>query len=94
MSGDWSLIFRGFFVAVIGATSTILYIVAISAAFVGRFALAGAGVAAGVVLAIAFLRLIGGYLDAVDQREARESLQMKPPDDVVAAKPARAGESP
>ena len=77
MNGDWSLIFRGFFVAGIGATSTILYIIAISAAFVGRFTVAGAAIAAGVVLAIAFLRLIGGYLDAIDLHVARETSQMK-----------------
>ena len=77
MNGDWSLIFRGFFVAGIGATSTILYIMAISAAFVGRFALAGAAVAMSVVLAIAFLRLIGGYLDAIDLRMEKNTSRMK-----------------
>lgn len=75
MNGDWSLILRGFFVAGIGATSTILYIIAISAAFVGRFSLAGIAIAAGIVLAIAFLRLIGGYLDAIDLRMGRDTSQ-------------------
>lgn len=94
MSGDWSLIFRGFAVAAIGATATILYIIALSAAFVGRFVIAGAAVAAGVILAITFLRLIGRYLDAIDRRDASESLLMKPQGDGPATVRARSGESP
>lgn len=92
MNGDWSLIFRGFFVAIIGASSTILYIVSISGAFVGRFALAGAAGAAGVGLAVTFLRLIGGYLDAIDQREAREAAQMKPHGEITGASLQSSGE--
>ena len=79
MNGDWSLIFRGFFVAALGTTSTILYIVAISAAFVGKFASAGAAAVGGVALAVAFLRLVGSYLDAIDRRAAREAARLAPP---------------
>jgi hypothetical protein len=78
VSGDWSLIFRGFFVAGIGTASTILYIVAVSAAFVGRFAIASVAVVLGVFMAVTFLRLIGGYLDAIDLREANETAHMQP----------------
>ena len=78
MSGDWALIVRGFFIASIGAASTILYIVAISAAYVGRFSRSAASAAVGVALGVAFLRSIGAYLDAIDQRERTESSKMRP----------------
>ena len=78
MSNDWTLVFRGFAVAGIGACATILYIVGISAAYIGRFTLSIAAMVVGAVLAFAFLRLIGSYLDAIDQREAAETSQMKP----------------
>lgn len=77
MSGDWALVFRGFAVAGIGACATILYIVGISAAYIGRFTLSIAAIAIGAVFAFAFLRLIGPYLDAIDQRETAETSQMK-----------------
>ena len=77
MNGDWTLIIRGFFLAGIGAASTILYIVAVSAAYVGKFTLSAIGVAAGGICAFVFLRSIGAYLDAIDQREERESARMK-----------------
>lgn len=79
MNGDWSLIGRGFIIASVGAASTILYIVAISAAYVGRFSISAAAAASGAVLGVAFLRAIGPYLDAIDRRESAESSQMKPP---------------
>ena len=78
MNGDWSLIGRGFLIVSVGAASTILYIVAISAAYVGRFSISAASAATGVVLGVAFLRAIGPYLDAIDRRESEESTQMKP----------------
>jgi hypothetical protein len=78
MNGDWSLIGRGFLVASVGAASTILYIVAISAAYVGRFSISAASAATGAVLGVAFLRAISPYLDAIDRRESAESSQMKP----------------
>jgi hypothetical protein len=78
MSSDWRLVFRGFAVAGIGACATILYIVGLSAAYIGKFTLSIAAMAIGAVLAFAFLRLIGPYLDAIDQREAAETTQMKP----------------
>ena len=78
MNGDWSLIVRGFLIASAGAASTILYIVAISAAYVGRFSISAASAATGAVLGVAFLRGIGPYLDAIDRRESAESSQMKP----------------
>jgi chromosome condensin MukBEF MukE localization factor len=78
MSSDWALVFRGFAVAAMGACSTILYIVGISAAYIGRFTLSIVAMVIGAVLAFGFLRLIGSYLDAIDQREAAETLQMKP----------------
>ena len=77
MSSDWTLVFRGFAVAGIGACATILYIVGVSAAYIGRYALSIAAMVIGAVLAFAFLRLIGSYLDAIDQREAAETSQMK-----------------
>lgn len=78
MNGDWSLIGRGFLIASVGAASTILYIVAVSAAYVGRFSISAASAAMGAVLGVAFLRAIGPYLDAIDRRESAESSQMKP----------------
>jgi hypothetical protein len=78
MSGDWALIIRGFVIASVGTASTILYIVAISAAYVGRFSISAASAATGAVLGVAFLRAMGPYLDAIDRREIAESSQMKP----------------
>lgn len=80
MNGDWTLVMRGFFLAGIGAVSTILYIVALSAAFVGRFALSAIATTGCIVLAFGFIRSIGKYLDAIDRREATESSLMKPPE--------------
>ena len=91
MNGDWTLIIRGFFVAGTGTTSTILYIVALSAAFVGKFVLAGAAATGGVVLAIVFLRLVGSYLDAIDRRAAREAAQLGSPGAIDGGNAASSG---
>ena len=80
MNGDWTLVMRGFVLAGMGAVSTILYIVALSAAYIGRFALSAIATAGCILLAFGFVKLIGRYLDAIDQREATESSQWKPPE--------------
>lgn len=79
MSGDWALIIRGFVIAGTGAVSTILFIVALSAAYVGRFSISVASAATGAVLGVAFLRAIGSFLNAIDRRERIEASQMRPP---------------
>lgn len=78
MSSDWTLVFRGFAVAGMGACGPFfVHIISRSAAYIGRYALSIAAMVIGAVLAFAFLRLIGFlYLDAINQREAAETSQM------------------
>lgn len=78
MSEDWTLVFRGLFIASVGAVSTILYVISISAAYVGRFSLSVFMIAIGSILAWGFLRMIGAYLDGIDRREAAEAAAMNP----------------
>ena len=78
MSGDWALIIRGFVIAGTGAVSTILFIVALSAAYVGRFSISAACAATGAVLGVTFLLAIGSFLNAIDRRERTEASQMRP----------------
>jgi hypothetical protein len=68
MSSEWGLIVRGFAIAALGAIASMLYIVGLSAIFVGRFSLAVALLAIAVLGAIAFRRLVGSYLDVLDER--------------------------
>ena len=79
MSGDWTLIIRGFLIAGTGAVSTILFIVALSAAYVGRFSISAASAATGAVLGVTFLCAVGSFLNAIDRREGIEASQMRPP---------------
>ena len=72
MSHEWGLIARGFAIAGLGASASMLYIIGLSAIFVGRFAVAAAALAAAVAGAVAFRRLVGGYLDILDQRVGAE----------------------
>jgi hypothetical protein len=68
MSQGWGLIVRGFAIATLGASASMLYIVGLSAIFVGRFPLAATTLAFSVAGAVGFYRLIGRYLDVLDQR--------------------------
>ncbi|MBA3483633.1 MAG: hypothetical protein H0T51_17635 [Pirellulales bacterium] len=68
MSHEWGLIARGFAIAALGASASMLYIVGLSAIFVGRFSLAATALAIAVVGAVGFRRLVGSYLDVLDQR--------------------------
>lgn len=68
MSHEWGLIGRGFAIAILGAGASILYIVGLSAIFVGRFPLAATTLALSVVGAVGFYRFVGSYLDVLDRR--------------------------
>jgi hypothetical protein len=72
MRGGWGLIVRGFAIACLGASASMLYIVGLSAGYVGRFSLAAIALILGALGAFGFYRLIGSYLDALDQRERSE----------------------
>jgi membrane protein implicated in regulation of membrane protease activity len=67
---DWALIAIGFVVATLGAAASMLYIVALSAAYVGKFGLAAGLLMFALVLALAFRRTLGPYLDRLDQRNS------------------------
>ena len=68
MSHDWRLIFQGFAVAALGAGASMFYILGLSAIFVGRFPLAATTLAIAIAGAVGFHRLVGRYLDTLDQR--------------------------
>jgi hypothetical protein len=68
MNNDWTLIVRGFAIAALGAVASMLYIVGVSAAYVGRSGVSGASLAAAVLLAMLFHRTLSPYLDALDRR--------------------------
>jgi hypothetical protein len=68
MNSDWTLIVRGFTIATLGAVASMLYIVGVSAAYVGRSGVSGATLAAAVLLALLFHRTLSPYLDALDRR--------------------------
>jgi membrane protein implicated in regulation of membrane protease activity len=68
VNDEWALIAKGFIVAGLGAAASMLYIVALSAAYVGRYPLAFVMTIAGIVLAWLFKRLLAPYLDALDER--------------------------
>jgi hypothetical protein len=68
MSHEWGLIARGFAIAGLGAIASMLYIVGLSAIYVGRFSVAAASLAAAVAGAVAFGWFVGGYLDILDER--------------------------
>ncbi len=68
MNDEWALIAKGFIVAGLGAAASMLYIVALSAAYVGRYQLGVVMTIAGIVLAWQFKRLLAPYLDALDER--------------------------
>jgi hypothetical protein len=68
MNSDWMLIARGFFVAALGSGASMLYIVGLSAGYVGRFLLAGWSLGLALLLAVLFRRFLKYYLDALDQR--------------------------
>lgn len=65
---EWAFITRGFIVASMGAGASILYIVAISAAYVGRFGLAGSTIAIAILLAVMFRSALDPYLESLDKR--------------------------
>jgi hypothetical protein len=73
MTNEWGLIARGFAIAGLGAIASMLYIVGLSAIFVGRFPLAATALAIAVVGAVAFHRLVGSYLDVLDRRVGEQS---------------------
>jgi len=68
MSSDWGMIARGFVVASLGAGASMLYIVSLSALFVGRYTLAIWTMAAALVMAVLFQQFLTPYLNALDRR--------------------------
>jgi hypothetical protein len=76
MSHEWGLIARGFAVAGLGASASMLYIVGLSAIFVGRFSLAAAALAIAIVGAVGFQRFVGSFLDVLDARVGDEQIAM------------------
>ncbi|MCC6494407.1 MAG: hypothetical protein IT424_15460 [Pirellulales bacterium] len=76
MQRQWGLIANGFVVAGLGAAASMLYIVSLSAAYVGRYALAAGAIAAGLAGAWLFRILLPPYLD---QLEARLGGSSEPP---------------
>ena len=68
MSSDWKLIGAGFCIAGLGSAATMLYIVGVSAVYIGRYAVGGGALAAACVIALAFRRFLGRYLDTLDAR--------------------------
>jgi membrane protein implicated in regulation of membrane protease activity len=68
MNNEWRLIVRGLFVAGLGAAASMLYIVGLSAAYVGRLTITAATLAAAAATAVLFRRFVRNYLDALDQR--------------------------
>jgi hypothetical protein len=68
MTSDWKLIGRGFGIAGLGASATMLYIVGVSGAYVGRYATGAGALAGACLLALLFRRRLGRYLDTLDAR--------------------------
>ena len=70
MNGEWKMIGQGFIVAVMGATASMLFIVAVSAAYMGKFAIGVASIIVASCLAVGFRSCLRPFLDALDRREA------------------------
>lgn len=68
MSSDWKLIGVGFVIAGLGSSATMLYIVGISGLYVGRYAAGAIALGTAFVLAMAFRRYLGAFLDTLDAR--------------------------
>jgi hypothetical protein len=68
MTSDWKLIAAGFVVAGTGAVATMLFIVGLSAAYIGRYAAGAVALGGAGVLALLFHRMLGHYLDTLDAR--------------------------
>jgi hypothetical protein len=68
VTSDWKLIGSGFAIAGLGAGATMLYIVGVSGVYIGRYAAGAGALAAASLLALAFHRLLGRYLDTLDSR--------------------------
>jgi hypothetical protein len=67
---EWKMIGQGFIVAAMGAASSMLFIVAASAAYMGKFTIGAASIIVASSLAIAFRSCLRPFLDALDRREA------------------------
>jgi hypothetical protein len=74
MNEEWALIAKGFIVAGLGAAASMLYIVALSAVYVGRYPLAVVLTVAAVTLAWFFKRLLAPYMDLLDARTSSAAL--------------------
>jgi membrane protein implicated in regulation of membrane protease activity len=68
MRSDWGLIARGLMIASLGAGASMLYIVGLSAFYVGRYTLAIWTLAGALMTAVLFHRLLTPYLDSLDRR--------------------------
>jgi hypothetical protein len=66
MTSDWKLIVVGFAIAGIGAIATMLYIVGLSALYIGRYTAGWTALGAACVLSLICRRYLGHYLDALD----------------------------
>jgi hypothetical protein len=76
MSGEWKMVFRGFAIAATGAAGLMLFIVALSAAYVAKFTVAAVSIVVAGCLLAAFRSRIEHYLNALDQREMELSVQL------------------
>jgi hypothetical protein len=68
MTSDWKLIAAGFAIAAAGAVAAMLYIVGLSALYIGRYAAGSAALGGACILSLIFRRYLGHYLDALDAR--------------------------
>ena len=68
MTSDWKLIGAGVVIACVGAGATMLFIVGVSALYIGRYAACLIALGGACVLALLFNRLLGHYLDTLDAR--------------------------
>jgi hypothetical protein len=75
MNGDWRLIGQGLALATLGAGGSMLYIIALSAYYIGRYWTANFSSIAAIGAAAVFLRLLPGYLAAIE----RPALTRSPP---------------
>jgi hypothetical protein len=76
VSGDWKLIYRGFAISAAGAGALMFFIVALSAAYVAKCAVAGVSIVVAGCLALIFRSRIRRYLNALDQRDMELSAQL------------------
>ena len=68
MTSDWRLIGGGFLIAALGSVATMLYIVGLSAIYVGRYPAGVIALSGACVLALIFRFYLVRFLDTLDAR--------------------------